>query len=141
MTIDWWTLGIQTVNVLILIWLLGRFFWRPVAGMIEQRRAAAQKLLAEAEEKRRQATAALAEIETTKAGFAQEREAILAAAHVTADLARTALLDAAKTEAATLQAAAQAAIEKDKATAAAVWAERANHLAVDIAGRLAARLD
>ena len=42
MTIDWWTLGIQTVNVIILIWLLGRFFWRPVAAMIEQRRAAAQ---------------------------------------------------------------------------------------------------
>ena len=39
MTIDWWTLGIQTVNVVILIWLLGRFFWRPVAAMIEQRRA------------------------------------------------------------------------------------------------------
>jgi len=29
MTIDWWTLGIQTVNVVILIWLLERFFWRP----------------------------------------------------------------------------------------------------------------
>ena len=39
MTIDWWTLGIQTVNVVILIWLLQRFFWRPVAAMIEQRRA------------------------------------------------------------------------------------------------------
>ena len=42
MTIDWWTLGLQTINVLILIWLLAHFFWRPVAGMIEQRRAAAQ---------------------------------------------------------------------------------------------------
>jgi F-type H+-transporting ATPase subunit b len=30
-TIDWWTLGLQAVNVLILIWLLGYFFWRPVA--------------------------------------------------------------------------------------------------------------
>ena len=34
MTIDWWTLGIQAVNVVILVWLLGRFFWRPVAAMI-----------------------------------------------------------------------------------------------------------
>ena len=70
MTIDWWTLGLQTVNVLILVWLLGRFFWRPVAAMIEQRRAAAQRMLAEAEAKRAQATAALAEIERTRAGFA-----------------------------------------------------------------------
>ena len=43
MTIDWWTLGIQTVNVVILVWLLGHFFWRPVAAMIEQRRAATRK--------------------------------------------------------------------------------------------------
>ena len=39
MTIDWWTLGIQTVNVVVLVWLLQHFFWRPVAAMIEQRRA------------------------------------------------------------------------------------------------------
>ena len=56
MTIHWWTLGIQAVNVVILIWLLGRFFWRPFATMIEQRRTAAQQILAEAETKRRQAT-------------------------------------------------------------------------------------
>ena len=35
MTIDWWTLGLQAVNVAVLIWLLGRFFWKPVAAMIE----------------------------------------------------------------------------------------------------------
>ena len=28
MTIDWWTLGLQTINVAILVWLLKRFFWR-----------------------------------------------------------------------------------------------------------------
>src|SRR5271167_995647 len=97
MTIDWWTLGIQTVNVVILVWLLGRFFWRPVAGMIEQRRATAQRTLTEAEAKRSEATAALAEIARTRAGFAQEREAILTAAHEAAEQARTArLAEAAK---------------------------------------------
>ncbi len=40
MSIDWWTLGFQTVNVAILIWLLGHFFWKPVAAMIEAERAA-----------------------------------------------------------------------------------------------------
>ena len=100
MTIDWWTLGIQTVNVVILVWLLGRFFWRPVAAMIEQRRAAAQSMLAEAEAKQSEATTALAEIEQTRAGFAQEREAILAAAHEAAERARAALLEEAAKEAA-----------------------------------------
>ena len=35
MSIDWVTLGLQAVNVAILIWILARFFWRPLAAMIE----------------------------------------------------------------------------------------------------------
>ena len=38
MTIDWWTLGFQSVNVAVLVWLLQHFFWRPVAAMIALRR-------------------------------------------------------------------------------------------------------
>ena len=45
MRIDWWTLALQTVNVLILIWILSRFLFRPIVGVIEERRAAAAKLL------------------------------------------------------------------------------------------------
>src|SRR5580700_2661393 len=104
MTIDWWTLGIQTVNVVILIWLLGRFFWRPVAAMIEQRRATAQRTLTDAEAKRSQAAAALAEIERTRAGFAQEREAILTAAREAAEQAQAACLENATKEATSLEA-------------------------------------
>src|ERR1700721_4804596 len=89
MTLSWWTLCIQTVNVVILIWLLGRFFWRPVAAMIELRRATAQRIVAEAEAKRSEATAALAEIERTRAGFGREREMILTEAHATAERERT----------------------------------------------------
>ncbi len=141
MTIDWWTLGIQTVNVAVLVWLLQRFFWRPVAAMIEQRRATAQSTLAEAEAKRSQAVAAAAEIEQTRAGFAREREAILAAAHKAAEQARAARLDDAAKEAAALQAAAQAAIAKEREAAEKAWAERSSRLAVDIAERLTARLE
>jgi F-type H+-transporting ATPase subunit b len=141
MTIDWWTIGIQTVNVVILIWLLGKFFWRPVAGMIDQRRAAAKKTLAEADAKRGLAVAALAEIEQTRAGFAREREAILGAAHDDAKRAHTACLDKAAKEAAALETVAKARIEKEGVTADKAWAEHASRLAIDIAQRLAARLD
>ena len=60
MTIDWWTLGIQTVNVAILVWLLQRFFWRPVAAMIELRRTTTQAALDDAQATKAKATAALA---------------------------------------------------------------------------------
>ena len=121
MTIDWWTLGIQAVNVVILVWLLARFFWRPVAAMIEQRRATAQQILTEAETKRSQAADALAEIERTRAGFDKEREAIIAAAHEAAEKARTTMLAAAAKEAATLETAARTAIEKERDAAEAAW--------------------
>ena len=141
MTIDWWTLGLQTVNVAILIWLLGKFFWRPVAGMIEDRRAAAQTLLADAEHNRQEAATALAQIVQTRAGLGQERDAILAAAQATADQAHTARLAQAERDAAALVAASRVAMAKEQAAASEAWPERSNHLAIAIAGRLAARLD
>src|SRR5450755_2042044 len=133
MTVDWWTLGIQAVNVIILIWLLARFFWRPVAAMIEQRRATAQKLQTEAETTRNQAMDAIAEIERTRAGFDKERAAIIAAAREAAEQARIAMLAAATKEAVTLEASAKTAIEKERDAAEAAWIGRANLLAVEIA--------
>src|ERR1700735_2520227 len=106
MTIDWWTLAIQTVNVVILVWLLGRFFWRPVAAMIER----------------------------TRAGFAQEREAILTAAREAAEQAQAACLENATKEATSLEATAKAAIAKEKTEADKAWAERACRLAGEIRG-------
>src|ERR1700690_1717418 len=141
MTLSWWTLCIQTVNVVILIWLLGRFFWRPVAAMIEQRRATAQRIVAEAEAKRSEATAALTEIGRTRAGFARERETILTEAHEAAERERATCLAEGEKEARSLEAAARATIVKEKEAADKAWAERASRLAVDIAERLAARLD
>jgi F-type H+-transporting ATPase subunit b len=141
MTIDWWTLGIQTVNVAILVWLLQRFFWRPVAAMIEQRRDATRRTMAEAEAAKVQATAALLEIEQTRAGFAKEREAILAAARAEAETTRIALLADARQQAASVEAAAKAAIDQANTAATEAWTERSARLAVAIAAQLAARLN
>jgi F-type H+-transporting ATPase subunit b len=141
MTFDWWTLGLQTVNVLILIWLLGRFFWRPVAAMIEERRARAESLLDQARAKRDAADAALAEITQRRAGFVQEGEAILREARAQAEQARAELLRQAEAEAGAVRAAAQASIEKDRDETERAWAEKAGDLAVSIAAKLATRLD
>jgi len=140
-TIDWWTLGLETVNVVVLIWLLRRFFWRPLADTIEQRRKAMQATLAEAEAKSAEAKTALTEIEKTRARFVDERDAILAAAHTSAEQARTLRLEETAKDVAVLETTAKSAIEKDRDAAEASWADRSSRLAVDIAGRLAARLD
>lgn len=141
MTIQWWTVGLQAVNVTILVWLLARFFWRPVAGIIEQRRAAAIQVLAEAETKRNEANNALVEIQRIRSGFDKEREAIIAAAHDSAEQERKALLVSAAKDVAALEASAKISIEKERHAAEQAWVERASRLAVEIAKRLVSRLE
>ena len=55
MQIDWWTLGLQAVNFLVLVWLLQRFLYKPVMRLIERRRQNVEKAFAEAEDARRKA--------------------------------------------------------------------------------------
>ena len=141
MTINWWMLGFQTINVLVLIWLLQRFFWRPVSAMIAQRQAAIRKSVDEAHAREAQAAAALAATQVTRAGLAAEREAILASAHKEAEATRKTILDDAHTKVTALQAAAGASIEAGRAAAGAEWSDRSSQLAITMAGRLAGRLD
>jgi F-type H+-transporting ATPase subunit b len=141
MTIDWLTLGLQAVNVAILIWILARFFWRPVSAMIEQRREAASRILAEAEAKRGAAEAAVAEAVKARAGFAAEREAILAAARATAEQESVTRRAEADRRAGEIESAARAAMAAERQAAERAFAERAGRLALEIAGRLAGRLD
>ncbi len=141
MTIDWWTFALQTINIVILIWLLQRFFWKPIAAMIASRREAAQKALADAQAARDKAQAALVEIDKTRAGFAAERDTVLANAHAEAERAAAAALAEARQNADALIAAAKAGVATEKDAADRAWANRSSELAVDIARRLAARLD
>ena len=118
MTIDWWGLGLQAVNVLILVWLLVRVFWRPVAGAIARRQEAAQAMLDDGKAAQAKADAALAEVTEARAGIAAERDAMLAEARATADTATKAALTEAQTRADALMAAARTAIDRDRDTRA-----------------------
>jgi len=141
MSINWWTLGLQAVNVAILIWILARFFWRPVAAMIESRRDAAGRILAEAEAKRGEAEAAVVEAVKAHAGFAAEREAILAAARTAAEEESATRRAEADRRAGEIEAAAHAAMAAERQAAERAFAERAARLALEIGGRLAGRID
>lgn len=68
MQFDWWTFALQTVNFLVLVWLLHRFLYRPVLRMIDQRRA-------EIEKERTDAVAVKAEAQDELAAAAAERDA------------------------------------------------------------------
>ena len=141
MTFDLWTLGFQAVNVLVLIWLLHRFFWKPVAAMITTRQAAAETLLEEAGAKRTEAETALAEIAGTRAELAAERDAMLAKARKDAEAAHDTLLTEARAEVETLHETAKSARVRAAETLKTSAIHDAQGLAITIAGQLAARLD
>lgn len=140
MHIDWWTLALQTVNVLILVWLLARFLFRPVAKMIAARQQQAEALLADAAAARQAAAAANAQAEKLRDEASAARGGIAAEAQKADLAARDALLAKARDEAVRLRADAEAAIARDRADAQAAATTHAGDLAVDIAGRLLERL-
>jgi F-type H+-transporting ATPase subunit b len=136
MRIDWWTLGLQTINVLVLVWLLRRFLFQPLKAMIEARRAAAARLLDQAEGMRAKAQEELAALEARRGGFEVEERAILAAAHAAAASDRQALLDQAREEVARLQTEVRARLAQEGETQRRTLESQAGELAVMMARRL-----
>jgi len=136
MHIDRWTLALQTVNVLILIWLLARFFFRPVMDIVAKRQREASKLLDEAAQARLDAVEARAKADQERASVAAERENLIAQAHGAAQLEKQNMLAHALHEIGKLRDDANAAIARSQAAAKAAVIDRAGMLAVDVAQRL-----
>ena len=141
MSIDFWGLGLQAINVLILVWLLSRLFWRPVATAIVVRQDLARSLMDDATAAKATVDAALAEIEATRASFAMERKTLLSKAADEAEAATEEALADARDAADKLTAATRRAAERDAATARDQAIDDGAALAVDIARKLLARLD
>jgi F-type H+-transporting ATPase subunit b len=140
MKIDFWTLALQAINALVLIWLLSRVLYRPVVRAIAQRREAATKLLADAEAERERARQAGKAVAAQQAELAAGRDAALKAAQDDAAQARARLLAAAQAEVDSLRKQAQDERDEERLARQRANEQRAAALAVDITARLLARL-
>lgn len=140
MQIDWWTLGLQTVNVLVLVWILSRFLFRPVAAMVAARQEEARHRLDDAARERAAAQAERAKAKAETEQMAAMRVQALATATAAAEEEKAAILARASAEAAKLRTAAEGEIAHLREAEAAQVADRAGRLAVDIAARLLANL-
>lgn len=135
-----WTIGFQAVNVLVLVWLLARFLFRPIAAMVAQRREEATRLVEEARADREAAAAARRAQDEEAERLAQTRAERLRALGEEVEAQRTALLAAAGEEADRMREEAQAGIEKARQEAGQAAERGAHLLAVDIAAKLLGRL-
>lgn len=75
MGFDWTTFALEVLNFLVLVWLLKRFFYRPVLATIEARRAGTAKTIADAEAVGREAERLKAEYRAHLAQVDKERAA------------------------------------------------------------------
>jgi F-type H+-transporting ATPase subunit b len=139
MRIDWWTLALQTVNILVLIWILSRFFFRPIMDIVAKRQQEANKLLADAAGSREQAAQARAAVAKAAADIAGERERMLAEARDAAQIEKRDLLARSAAEIAKLREGAEAAIARERVAAETAVVDYASTLSVEIARRLLAR--
>ena len=140
MQADWWTLALQAINALVLIWLLQRFLFRPTAKIIAARREAAARLLSDAEATRADAEAEREEAQAEATKQADARAGALKAAEAEAEALKAALMIDARAEADRLGAAAEAGIARTRKAEAAAAADHAGQLATDIAAKLLQRL-
>ncbi|ONB61415.1 F0F1 ATP synthase subunit B [Burkholderia pseudomallei] len=140
MRIDWSTLALQTVNVVVLVWLLSRFLFRPVSDIIAKRQAAARKLIDDASRERDAAHAERERARAERASLAAARDDALKDALAQAAAERERLIAAARADAQALRDAARAKADADAVQRAKALDARATRLAIDIAAKLLARL-
>ena len=136
MQFDWWTLLLQIVNFLVLVWLLHRFLYRPVQTVIAKRRALANSVLADATAKQAAAAVEKQDLERARAELDASRQRIIDAAVKEADARGLAILEEAGRKRDALLAAARADAEKARETGMASAREELVRTAVALRPRL-----
>jgi len=96
MLIDWFTIGAQALNFLILVWLMKRFLYKPILNAIDLREKRIAAELADADTKKAEAQKERDEFQHKNEEFDQQRAALLAKATDEAKAERHRLLDEAR---------------------------------------------
>jgi F-type H+-transporting ATPase subunit b len=113
MLIDWFTVGAQALNFIILVWLLKRFLYKPILNAVDAREKRIAAELADAEAKRTEAQRERDEFQRKSKEFDERRAALLTKAMDEAKAERQRLLDDARRAADALSAERQEALRAD----------------------------
>ena len=113
MLIDWFTVGAQALNFLILVWLLRRFLYKPILHAIDEREKRIAKELADADAKKAEAKKERDEFQRKNEEIEQQRATLLSKATDEANTERRRLLEDARQAADALSAKRQEALRND----------------------------
>jgi len=96
MLIDWFTVGAQALNFLVLVWLLRHFLYKPILKAIDAREARIANQLADAAASKAESAKQGAELGEKTRAFDQERAGLLSKATDEANVERFRLISEAK---------------------------------------------
>jgi len=113
MIIDWFTVGAQVLNFLILVWLLKRFLYKPILDAIDAREKRIAAEVADAEAKRAEAQRQRDEFQHKNEEFDQQRDDMLSKAKDEVKAERQRLLEEALQAAEALRAKRQDAMKRE----------------------------
>jgi len=113
MLIDWFTVGAQALNFIILVWLLKRFLYKPILNAVDAREKRIAAELADADAKKAEAQKERDEFQHKNEEFDRHRAALLRKAADEAKTERQRLLDDARSAADALSAKRSEALRSD----------------------------
>jgi|GEM_PF-28147 len=114
MLIDWFTVGAQALNFLILVWLMKRFLYKPILHAINEREKLIATELEKADKKKAEAQKESDEFKHKNEEFDQQRAALLKKATDEASAERQRLLDEARNAADALSSKRQEALRNEE---------------------------
>jgi F-type H+-transporting ATPase subunit b len=114
MLIDWFTVGAQALNFLILVWLLKRFLYKPILHAIDAREKRIATELADADAKKAEAQKERHQFQRKNEEFDQQRAGFLSQVKDQAKAERQRLLDEARQAADALRAKRQDALKLEQ---------------------------
>lgn len=140
MGLSFTSLAFETINFLVLVWVLSRLVYRPLKKSIEERRLAEETRLRAAEEREAAATSELEELRRRQRELGELRERLMREAAEDAAAARARLLAEAKEDAAATRARGEKLLAAERQAAEAAVRELAIRESTRIAARLLAEL-
>ncbi|MGD8831180.1 MAG: hypothetical protein PVF57_11305 [Pseudomonadales bacterium] len=140
MTINGWTIALQAINFLVLVWLLQRFLYKPAMAMMARRKQLVEEAFDEARSAKAQAEAEQKRYQSEQEKLVASRDEVLARAHEEIEADRTKVLDDAHKQAAELLDDTRRQIAEERATALAEIKARVADLSVSMATRLLEQL-
>jgi F-type H+-transporting ATPase subunit b len=113
MLIDWFTVGAQIINFIILVWLLRHFLYKPILDAVDAREKRISSELADADSKRADANKDRADFEAKNKAFDEQRAVLLQKATVDTKAERERIMDGARKDADALRVRQECALQSD----------------------------